>query len=160
MDGPTQVAARIEQDPEIAPLFTLWGQQGSEVIRGSLLVTPIEDSVVYFMPIYLQGDQNPLPEYRRVVAVYGEQVVMRPTLDEALGVIFEGLETPPDGGGGEGEELVPTDVAELLAQADALFEQAQLALQEGNLGEYQRLVDEAAGLIEQAIDLIGVPAEA
>jgi uncharacterized membrane protein (UPF0182 family) len=159
VDGPTQVSARIEQDDEISAAFTLWSQQGSSVIRGNMLVTPIEESVVYFQPIYLQDEQNPLPEYRRVVVVYGDQVVMRPGLAEALAVVFGGSETPTEPGGEEQPPPVESDVLELLEEAERLFEQADEALQRGDLGEYQQLIDEARALIRQAADLSGATAE-
>ena len=161
VDGPTQVSARIDQDDEISAQFTLWGQQGSTLIRGNMLITPIEDSVVYFQPIYLQDQQNPLPEYRRVVVVYGDQVVMRPGLREALIEVFGGQETPtePEEGGEEQPPGVDSTVLGLLQEAEDLFEQAEEELQAGNLGEYQRLINEARERIQLAAELSAPPSE-
>jgi uncharacterized membrane protein (UPF0182 family) len=70
--GPSQIEARINQTPEISEQFALWSQQGSGVIRGNLLVVPIEQSLLYVQPIYLRAEQGELPELRRVIVVYGD----------------------------------------------------------------------------------------
>jgi uncharacterized membrane protein (UPF0182 family) len=91
--------------------------------------------------------------------VYGDQVVMRPGLAEALAVVFGGSETPTEPGGEEQPPPVESDVLELLEDAERLFELADEALQRGDLGEYQQLIDEARALIRQAADQSGAPAE-
>ena len=83
--GPRQIAARISQDQVIAPQITLWNQQGSEVIQGTLLVIPIEESLIYIRPLYLRAKGGKIPELKRVIVAYQNQIVMEPTLDEALG---------------------------------------------------------------------------
>ena len=83
--GPRQVAARINQDQAIAPQITLWNQQGSEVIQGTLLVIPIEESLLYIRPLYLRAAGGRIPELKRVVVAYQNQIVMEETLDAALG---------------------------------------------------------------------------
>ena len=86
--GPFQVEARINQNTEISQQLTLWNQMGSRVIRGNLLVIPIEDSLLYVSPLYLRAEQGHLPELKRVIAAYGERVVMKETLTEALSALF------------------------------------------------------------------------
>ena len=86
--GPMQIEARIDQDPYISELLTLWGQRGSRVIRGNLLAIPIENSLLYVEPIFLQAEQSDLPELTRVIVAHGDQVVMQPTLEMALAEIF------------------------------------------------------------------------
>ena len=86
--GPAQVEARISNDPVISSQLTLWNQAGSEVIRGNLLVVPIKQSIMYFEPVYLQAEQSPIPELTRVIVAYGDDVVMEPTLSDALIKIF------------------------------------------------------------------------
>ncbi|MCL5736229.1 MAG: UPF0182 family protein [Actinobacteria bacterium] len=86
--GPSQVEARISNDPVISSQLTLWDQAGSQVIRGNLLVVPIGQSLIYFEPLYLQAQQSPIPELTRVIVSYGDQVVMEPTVIEALTKIF------------------------------------------------------------------------
>ncbi len=88
IDGPAQVEAQISNDPVISPQLTLWDQAGSTVIRGNLLVVPVNQSVMYFEPVYLQSETTKIPELARVIVVYGEHAVMEPTLKEALLKIF------------------------------------------------------------------------
>ena len=147
VDGPSQVATRINQDPDISQIFTLLDQQGSSVIKGNLFVVPINQSILYYQPIYLQGEQNPLPEFKFVVVVFQDRIIMSETLSEALASIF-------------GDELISDNVEEsegenpldLLAKATTAFEQAQEQLQKGNLGKYQELIDQAQQYVDLAID--------
>ena len=73
--------AQISNDPDISPQLTLWDQAGSTVIRGNLLVVPVNQSVMYFEPVYLQSETTKIPELARVIVVYGEHAVMEPTVD-------------------------------------------------------------------------------
>src|SRR6516162_9338774 len=86
--GPFQIEALINQNTDISQQLTLWNQLGSRVIRGNLLVIPIENSILYVSPLYLRAVQGHLPELKRVIASYGEQVVMKETLAEALSALF------------------------------------------------------------------------
>jgi hypothetical protein len=87
--GPMQIEARIDQDPEISQLFTLWSQVGTRVIRGNLLAIPIEDSLLYIEPIYLRAEQpGALPELKRVIVAFGDRLTMQDTLDASLEVLF------------------------------------------------------------------------
>jgi uncharacterized protein len=89
--GPRQIDARIDQDSYISQQLTLWGQRGSDVIRGSLLIIPIEDSLIYVQPLYLVAtDKGGLPELRRVIVAYGNNVVMEETLEAAIQRMFSG----------------------------------------------------------------------
>ena len=147
VDGPSQVATRINQDPDISQIFTLLDQQGSSVIKGNLFVVPINQSILYYQPIYLQGEQNPLPEFKFVVVVFQDRIIMSETLSEALASIFGDVEIDYDLEESEGES--PLD---LLAKATIAFEQAQEQLQKGNLGKYQELIDQAQQYVDLAID--------
>jgi uncharacterized protein len=87
--GPFQIEARINQTTEISQQLTLWNQMGSRVIRGAnLLAIPIENSILYVSPLYLRAEHGHLPELKRVIAAYGEHVVMKETLAEALSALF------------------------------------------------------------------------
>ncbi|MGE0812096.1 MAG: UPF0182 family protein [Vicinamibacterales bacterium] len=86
--GPRQVVARINQDQVISPQITLWNQQGSEVIQGTLMVIPIEESLLYVRPLYLRAQQGRIPELTRVIAAYQNSIVMERTLDAALARLF------------------------------------------------------------------------
>jgi uncharacterized membrane protein (UPF0182 family) len=77
--GPQQVEARISQNPLISEQISLWNQQGSRVNRGSLLVIPVEQSLLYVQPLYLEAENSKLPELTRVIVVYRDQVVMEPS---------------------------------------------------------------------------------
>jgi uncharacterized membrane protein (UPF0182 family) len=92
--GPFQIEALINQNTEISQQLTLWNQMGSRVIRGNLLVIPIENSILYVSPLYLRAVQGQLPELKRVIAAYGDRVVMKETLTEALAALFEGGAAP------------------------------------------------------------------
>jgi len=91
--GPRQIEARIDQDPAISEQLTLWGQEGSQVIRGNLLVIPIEDSLLYVEAIYLQAERGRLPELKRVIVASGDRIAMEPTLAQSLSAVYAGL--PP-----------------------------------------------------------------
>src|SRR6266404_5839789 len=80
--GPRQIANRINQDTEISRQLTLWDQRGSQVIRGELLVIPIEESLIYVQPIYLRAEGGNIPELKRVVVAHENRVVMGETLEE------------------------------------------------------------------------------
>jgi len=86
--GPRQIVARINQDQLISPQITLWNQQGSEVIQGTLLVVPIEESLIYIRPLYLRSSGGRIPELKRVIVAYQNQIVMEETLQRALDRIF------------------------------------------------------------------------
>ena len=149
VDGPSQVATRINQDPDISQIFTLLDQQGSSVIKGNLFVVPINQSILYYQPIYLQGEQNPLPEFKFVVVVFQDRIIMRETLSDALASIFgNGLISDVI------EESEGESPLDLLAKATTAFEQAQEQLQKGNLGKYQELIDQAQQYVDLAIDLL------
>jgi uncharacterized membrane protein (UPF0182 family) len=86
--GPFQIEARINQNTDISRQLSLWNQLGSRVIRGHLIVIPIENSILYVSPLYLRAETGQLPELKRVIAAYGEHVVMEETLAEALAALF------------------------------------------------------------------------
>ncbi|WP_138502001.1 UPF0182 family protein [Nostoc sp. PA-18-2419] len=93
--GPEQIEARINQDPVISQQISLWNRQGSRAIQGNLLVIPIEQSLLYVEPIYLEATQNSLPTLVRVVVAYENRIVMAQTLEQALQAIFKPEVTPP-----------------------------------------------------------------
>lgn len=92
--GPEQIEARINQDPVISQQISLWNRQGSKAIQGNLLVIPIEQSLLYVEPIYLEAAQNSLPTLVRVVVAYENRIVMAQTLEQALQAIFKPEVTP------------------------------------------------------------------
>jgi len=127
--GPSQIEAMINQNTTISQQLTLWDQRGSRVIRGKLIVTPIESSFLYIVPLYLQAEGANFPQLKRVIAVAGDKVVMEPTLDAALGDLF-GASAPPAGSAAPavpGATLQPA-----LERARMLLEEAEKAMQQGD----------------------------
>ena len=86
--GPVQIEGRINQKPDISAELTLWGQHGSHVFKGNQLVIPINNSFIYVEPVYLQSQEGQIPELKRVIVIYKDQIEMEKTLDEALQAIF------------------------------------------------------------------------
>jgi uncharacterized membrane protein (UPF0182 family) len=151
--GPQQVNARISQNQLISPQITLWSQQGSEVIWGTLLVIPIKESLIYVRPLYLRAPDGRIPELKRVVVAYQDRIVMHETLTKALGEIFGPKVTAalaPDLATGEAASVVqrtlegpaiealnqaqrdPT-LAALAAEGRQHIDRANLALKAGDL---------------------------
>jgi uncharacterized membrane protein (UPF0182 family) len=87
--GPEQIEARINQDPVISQQISLWNRQGSRVIQGNLLIIPIEQSLLYVEPLYLESTQNKLPTLVRVIVAYENRIVMAQTLQQAIAAIFK-----------------------------------------------------------------------
>lgn len=124
--GPMQIEARIDQDPYISQQLTLWNQRGSSVIRGNLIVIPIDGTLLYVEPLYLQAESSQLPELKRVLVVHGNRVAMADTLATGLAqVLSEAEVTAP-------VEPLPTDTAALAHSAQAHYEAAQECLQRGD----------------------------
>jgi uncharacterized protein len=154
--GPVQIDNRIKSTTDITRELSLLNQQGSTVIQGSLQLIPVGNSILYIRPFYVQGaGTSSFPQFRFVVVAYGDQNPVRAsTVEEGLAILFgqappqaptdEGgaPTTPPPSGGG--------NVQDLLNQAADTYQQAQEALRNGDLGTYQRLINQVGDLINQA----------
>ena len=145
--GPMQIEARIDQDTEISQLLTLWDQQGSEVVRGNLLVIPIEHSFLYIEPVYLKASASgALPQLKRVIVAYEDKVAMQETLEEALEVIFKGkvekVKEKEDG-------KLPETLSEKFEEASRLYEEAEEALIQGDFTTYAEKIEELGRILEQ-----------
>ena len=127
-NGPAQIEARIDNDPRISEQFTLWGQSGSIVIRGNLLVIPIGESLLYAEPVYLQADSLDFPELKRVILATSDRVVMEPTLDKAITALLDGRPRSVPSNGEPVLGGIPPE--ELRRELDALRD-ALDALREG-----------------------------
>jgi uncharacterized protein len=142
--GPRQIVARINQDQEISPQITLWNQQGSQVIQGTLLVIPIKESLLYVRPLYLRASDGKIPELKRVIVAYQNQIVMADTLETALDRIFGAGRTPPSGQstpaaptpGVRGEVESTTSQTLLAGQAREHYQRAMQAQRDGNWALY------------------------
>jgi len=145
--GPMQIEARINQDTDISQLFTLWGQQGSQVIRGNMIVIPIEHSFLYIEPVYLKASAGgALPQLKRVVVAYEDKLTMQPTLDEALQVLFGASTGKPQEQ--EEESMLSGTIGERFAQASRLYDEAQAALQQGDFATYAQKIEELGRILE------------
>jgi uncharacterized membrane protein (UPF0182 family) len=140
--GPRQIDARIDQDPVISQQLALWNQRGSTVIRGSLLAIPIDQSLIYVQPLYLAAsEQGALPELRRVIVAYGNQIAMEPTLDQSLGRIFGGRPTTPSAAAAtthaaEAPSDGVTGTRQLGQRAWEIWTRSQDALRRGDWATY------------------------
>ena len=92
--GPNQIEALINQDPVISQQISLWNREGSRAIQGNLLIIPIEQSLLYVEPLYIEAEENSLPALARVIVVYENQIVMAKTLDRAINAIFQPQDDP------------------------------------------------------------------
>lgn len=180
--GPQQVEARIDQDPVISAQLTLWNQQGSNVIRGNLLVIPIADSLLYVEPIYLQAKNGKIPELKRVVVASADRVVMAENLGLALIQMF-GNEAVANAGlqdlaiiarSGEADALPAADTGqaapgdsdlqgaslqELVLAANLHYTNAQNELRAGNWSAYGAEMDALQAVIEQMVVVSGAQVE-
>jgi uncharacterized protein len=134
--GPKQIDARIEQDAFISQQLSLWGQRG-QVIRGSLLAIPIETSLLYVQPLYLAAEKGSLPELKRVIVAFGNQIAMEETLEQSLQRIFGGKPSPqPQLQQPLAAAQTLTTEKELARQALAHFLRSQELLRQGNWAGY------------------------
>jgi uncharacterized membrane protein (UPF0182 family) len=153
--GPRQVAARIDQDAVISQQLTLWSQRGSTVLRGSLLAVPVEESLVYVQPLYLAAEKGSIPELKRVIVAYGNQIAMGETFDASLQSIFGRRPGPSTSAARQGSGEVSSDgLGGLVGRAWDAWSRGQDALRRGDwaaYGDAQRRLEEALkGLRERA----------
>lgn len=142
--GPRQIESRIDQDPVISQQITLWSQSGSRVVRGNLLVIPIEDSLLYVEPLYLQAETSQLPELKRVIVSYENRIAMEETLEGSLSRIF-GEHLPQEAAAGESADGAPSSAdgapetdawRRLVARAGAEYSEAVDAQRAGDWAAY------------------------
>lgn len=158
--GPAQIEARIDQDPEISRQIALWDQRGSRVIRGNLMVIPIENSFLYVEPVFLLAEGVDIPQLQRVIVAIGDDIAMQPTIEQAIFDLF----------GQDADFIVPETATELAqrqiaaqATGDSVIADPQMAeqldeirsiwadlrtaLQDGDYERYGELLNELDGLI-------------
>ncbi len=155
--GPEQIEARINQNTEIAQQLTLWSQRGSRVYRGNLLVIPMANSILYVEPLYLQAENGRIPELKRVIAAFGNKVVMEPSLEEALLELFGGQpagQVPGTEQKPGDEPAAPSSVAELAALAREYYDRAEQRLREGDWAGYGENINKLDEIIRQLEDAV------
>jgi uncharacterized membrane protein (UPF0182 family) len=152
--GPMQIDARINQTPDISQQLTLWNQQGSRVIRGNIFVIPVEDSILYVEPLYLQSEQTELPELKRVIVAYGSKIAMEKDLATAINTVFgkqagqdQGQSNIQKPGAANQDETqpsgtsVPASVNELADKANQQFSEAEQKARSGDWAGYGQAMD-------------------
>jgi len=146
--GPFQIEARINQNTDISQQLSLWNQLGSRVIRGNMLVIPIDNSILYVSPLYLRAEQGQLPELKRVIASYGDQVVMKDTLAAALSALFS---EPAGGSSPSTAAAMPVAGASAERARKALehYEQAIARLKSGDWAGFGAELDAMRELLQQ-----------
>jgi uncharacterized membrane protein (UPF0182 family) len=159
VDGPAIVNARINQEPEVSQLITLLSRAGSEVRLGNLVIIPVEQSLIYLRPLYVQATgANAVPELKKVIVAFGQKIAIRDTLQEALVAVFGAApETLEEGPADDGDETppgtAPDDDAErsrLLDTVAQAFAEADAALRAGDPVTYARKIEEARAAFERA----------
>ena len=168
--GPSQIENRIQQDTVITEQLALWGRGGSRVLRGNLLLIPIEKSNIYVEPVFLQADAGGLPELKRVIVAVGEKIAMEPTLMESIEAVFgesitipEPAPEPPAPAEPAGpseppviiEPEVPVDgeVAALVAEAREHYEKAQENLKAGDWAGFGEEWDAMEEVLQRLAEL-------
>ena len=172
--GPVQIEARIDQDPIISAQVSLWSQAGSQVIRGNLIVIPVQDSIIYLEPIYLQSTGSAIPEFTKIVVASPTKIVWGDTLEEALTLLLAGgpgpVPTPtpgptpgpgasptpaPTSGPGPGVTPQPDDIQALIRYANERYVAAQDALRRGDFSTYGVEIAEVERTLRQLEILTG-----
>jgi uncharacterized membrane protein (UPF0182 family) len=162
--GPRQVVARISQDQVIAPQITLWNQQGSQVIWGTLMVIPIEESLIYVRPLYLRASGGRIPELTRVIVAYENRIVMQETLEEGLAALFGGKGASPGTSPtssaapsaapqaeapGPEPGTPPSNLTGLAAEAQSHYERAVAAQRSGDWAKYGEELRQLGQVLER-----------
>jgi len=148
--GPRQIDARIDQDSYISQQLTLWGQRGSQVIRGSLLVIPVETSLIYIQPLYLAAeDKGGLPELRRVIVTYENTVVMEENLELCLQRLFGGRRVAPTAEAPSAPSKA--SVADLAKEAMKLFEKTKELQRQGDWAGYGEQLRKLEQVLRQMV---------
>ena len=148
--GPMQIEARINQQPDISSELTLWGQQGSSVIRGNLLIIPIAHSFIYVEPIYLQSEQGQMPQLKRVIAVQNGQLAMGKDLDDALNTVFS-IEGVPETQQKRAITGLPVTVSlsSMAQKALAHYTKAKVYLKEANWSKYGEELNQLEDILKK-----------
>lgn len=167
--GPMQVESQIDQNPEISGQLTLWGQGGSTLIRGNLLVYPVGEALLYVEPLYMESTQNKFPQLKRIFLYYHDRIIMAESLDQALAAMFPGYGQKQPGQGqeaaGEQEahpqeqdggvwEISNEQLNQLLNQLIQLQKQGKEALAKGDWAGYgaaQSALDQVISQLESGL---------
>ena len=149
--GPMQVEAQIDQNSEIAKEFSLWNSSGTTYKRGDMFIIPVNNSIMYVEPVYLEASNQAIPEVKRVIVAYGDKIAYASTLDEALESLFG------DGAGNSGSVSssstgssgTSSSQKELIGKAKQAYENAVKAQKSGDWKTYGEYLEELSGYLDQ-----------
>lgn len=156
--GPRQIVARINQDAEISRQISLWDQRGSQVIQGNLLIIPIEEALLYIRPLYLRAQNGKIPELKRVIVAYENQIAMEETLEASISKIFQqelslGTAGAVDAAAGSSApaptEAAPLNGAGLIQQAGDAYGRAVQAQKQGDWAKYGEELKKLGAALEE-----------
>lgn len=143
IQGPMMIESRIDQDSEISSLFTLWSQQGSRVLRGNVIIVPIENALLYVEPIYLQADnENALPEMKRVIIAYEDEIVISENLETSLQMLFGQASIPTDSSTENPNINLSPELIDQINRLNRLLENSKT-----NLNEIESILDDINKLL-------------
>lgn len=151
--GPMQIEAQIDQNTEISKEFSLWNSSGSKYRRGDLFVIPINNSIMYVEPVYLEASNQAIPEMKRVIVAYGDKIAYEATLEDALADLFG-----EDENGGQSQSASASsgknnsgksNTKELIQKANEAYENAVNAQKSGNWKKYGDYLDELEKYLNQ-----------
>lgn len=159
--GPMQIEQRIDQDTTIAPQLNLLAQNGSSVLRGNLLTVPIEESILYIEPVYVQAAQTSmsLPEMKKVILSYKDNIIMADTLQEGIEIMFGKIASIEDSSPSMPDEndnnisYETTSVKELALQAQAVYDKAQSAVSSGDWASYGNYMDQLEQILAKLAEI-------
>ena len=151
-----QIEAQIDQNTEISKEFSLWNSSGSKYRRGDLFVIPINNSIMYVEPVYLEASNQAIPEMKRVIVAYGDKIAYESTLEDALADLFG-----EDENGGQSQSASASsgknnsgksNTKELIQKANEAYENAVNAQKSGNWKKYGDYLDELEKYLNQLED--------
>jgi hypothetical protein len=154
VQGPSIVAADIDQNTTISKDISLLNQNGSSVLLGNVLMIPVADALLYIQPLYVASTRNAIPELQNILAVYGTTAAIGTTLSDALTQVFAAPVSTTVTPGGASSGLSP-QVRQLLSDAQAFYNQSQVDLKAGNLGAYQNDITSMEQDLQQVQTLTG-----
>ena len=163
IEGPSQIEAYIDQDPEISQQISLWDTGGSQVVRGNLLTIPINNSILYVEPLFILSESRSVPELRRIIVFYKDKLVMESSLDLALEKLFgiSKVETPtvPSVPGEPSEpaepgEPIDDNLQDLVTRINQVYLDMETAAREGRWADYGNYGDQLGQMLETLADLV------
>lgn len=154
--GPMQIEAQIDQNTEISKEFSLWNSSGSKYRRGDLFVIPINNSIMYVEPVYLEASNQAIPEMKRVIVAYGDKIAYESTLEDALADLFgedenSGQSQSASTSSGKNNSG-KSNTKELIQKANEAYENAVNAQKSGNWKKYGDYLDELEKYLNQLED--------